>query len=142
MALAGKAFDAKVSRIGNSLDSNDLTMRVEVDLENTNNELRDGMFVHVTVDLTRATKELSVPSTALVGSAEGTTTSVYAVENGLAKLLPVKVGRDNGVQAEILSGIKAGDLIVRHPTSDLFSGEKVTPVKTPQKAAIAEKNAK
>ncbi len=34
-ALAGKEFDAKVSRIGNSLDPTDRTMRVEVDLDNT-----------------------------------------------------------------------------------------------------------
>ena len=36
-ALAGKEFHAKVSRIGNSLDPTDRTMRVEVDLENTSN---------------------------------------------------------------------------------------------------------
>ncbi len=129
-ALAGKEFHAKVARIGNSLDPTDRTMRVEVDLENTSNELRDGMFGRVTIQLTRSTKELSVPSTCLVSSADGTTTSVYVVRNGLAQLIPVKVGRDSGVQAEILSGLQPHDLVVRHPTADLFPGEKVVPVET------------
>jgi HlyD family secretion protein len=134
-ALAGKEFHAKVSRIGNSLDPADRTMRVEVDLENTSNELRDGMFGRVTIQLTRSTKEVSIPSTCLVSSVDGTTTSVYVVQDGLAKLLPVKVGRDSGVQAEILSGLKPGELVIRHPTADLFPGEKVVPVETPNTGA-------
>ena len=134
-ALAGKTFHAKVSRIGNSLDPIDRTMRVEVDLENTDNELRDGMFGRVTIQLTRSTKEISVPSTCLVSGTEGTTSSVYVVENGQVKLRPVKVARDNGIRVEILSGLKPDELVVRHPTSDLVSGEKVTPVESTEKAA-------
>lgn len=132
-ALAGKEFHAKVSRIGNSLDPTDRTMRVEVDLENQNNELRDGMFGRVTIQLTRSTKEVSVPSTCLVSGTEGTTTSVYVVHDGEVKQRPVKVGRDNGIQAEILSGLMPKELVVRHPTSDLYPGEKVVAVETPEK---------
>ena len=113
-ALAGKAFHAKVSRIGNSPDPNDRTMRVEVDLENKDNELRDGMFGRVTIQLTRSGKELSVPSTCLVSSVERSTTSVYVLQEGQLKLMPVKVGSDNGIQAEILSGLPPGDLVVKH----------------------------
>ena len=134
-ALAGKEFHAKVSRIGNSLDPTDRTMRVEVDLENTSNELRDGMFGRVTVQLSRSPKEVSIPSTCLVPSADGTTTSVYVVRNGELQMVPIKVGRDNGVQAEILSGLRAEDLVVRHPTADLYAGEKVNPVETPNNTA-------
>jgi HlyD family secretion protein len=140
-ALADKAFHAKVSRIGNSLDPTDRTMRVEVDLDNTNNELRDGMFGRVTIQLTRSTKEVSIPSTCLVSGTEGTTTSVYVVEDGQAKLRPLKVGRDNGIRAEILSGLKANALVVRHPT-DLVSGEKVVPVEMPDKTSSQTPSAK
>jgi multidrug efflux pump subunit AcrA (membrane-fusion protein) len=127
-ALAGKVFQAKVSRIGNSLDPTDRTMRVEVDLDNTKNELRDGMFGRVTIQLSRSTKEVSIPSTCILPVTEGTTTSVYIVEDGQVKLVPVKVDRDNGIRAEIVSGLKPNELVVRHPSSDLVSGEKVVPV--------------
>jgi HlyD family secretion protein len=131
-ALPGKEIHATISRIGNSLDLNDRTMRVEIDLENTSNELRDGMFVHVTIQLTRSTKEVSVPSTCLQSSPDGTTTSVYVVRNDEAQLIPVKVGRDSGIQAEILGGLKPDDRVVKHPTADLYSGEKVIPVELPE----------
>jgi HlyD family secretion protein len=141
-ALAGKEFHGKVSRIGNSLDPNDRTMRVEVDLENKDNELRDGFFGRVTVQLSRSAKEVSVPSTCLVSSVEGTTTSVYVLQDGEARLRPVKVGRDNGIQAEIISGLKPDELVVLHPTSDLFSGEKVVPVEKSNTTAAPSGNAK
>jgi multidrug efflux pump subunit AcrA (membrane-fusion protein) len=108
-------------------------MRVEVDLKNPSNELRDGMFGRVTIQLTAATKELSIPSSTLVNNTESGSFSVYVVRNGHAELVPVKVGRDNGILAEILSGIQANDLVVVHPTEDLKPGaaveiERVAPV--------------
>jgi HlyD family secretion protein len=139
-ALPGNEYHAKVSRIGNSLDPNDRTMRIEVDLDNKNNQLRDGMFGRVTVQLTRSSKEVSVPSTCLVSSAEGTTTSVYVVEGGEARLRPVKVGRDSGVQAEIISGLKPDQLVVLHPTADLVDGQAVDPVKVKNANAPKRQN--
>jgi hypothetical protein len=103
-------------------------MRVEVDLENKNNELRDGMFGRVTIQLTRSSKEVSVPSTCLVSSVEGMTTSVYVVKDREARIRTVKVGRDSGVQAEIISGLKPDELVVLHPTADLVDGQAIDPV--------------
>jgi RND family efflux transporter MFP subunit len=124
-ALQGRIFHAKVSRIADSLDRADRTMRVEVDLKNPTNELRDGMFGRVTIQLTAATKELSIPSSALINSTESGSFSVYVVRNGHAELVPVKVGRDSGILAEILSGLEANDLVVSHPTEDLKPGAAV-----------------
>ena len=110
-ALAGKQFHGKVARIANSLDPVDRTMRVEVDLKNTSNELRDG-----------------IPSTSLMSDPEGKGTSVYIVRDGRTQRVPVKVGRDNGIQAEILLGLQPNDLVVRHPTADLLPDESVEAV--------------
>jgi HlyD family secretion protein len=134
-ALPGKEFHVKVARIGNSLDPENRTMRVEVDVDNNSNELRDGMFGRVTIQLTRSTKEMSIPSTCQVSSTDGTKTSVFVVQGGKLTLRPVKVGRDTGVRVEILSGLKPDELVVRHPTPDLFAGEKVVPVETPNTGA-------
>ena len=123
--LRGRIFHAKVSRIADSLDRADRTMRVEVDLKNPNNELRDGMFGRVTIQLTAATKELSIPSSALINNAQTGSFSVYVVRNRHAMLMPVKVGRDNGIRAEIVSGIHADDLVIAHPGEDLTPGAAV-----------------
>ena len=85
-------------------------MRVEVDLENSANQLRDGMFGRVTVQLTSAKNDVSIPSTCIVSGAEGSTPSVYVVRNEHVQLIPVKIGRDTGVQAEVLSGLAQIDL--------------------------------
>jgi HlyD family secretion protein len=124
-ALQGRVFHAKVSRIANSLDQSDRTMRVEVDLTNTANELRDGMFGRVTIQLTASTKELSIPSSSLVNTGTPGSFSVYVVRDGHAELTPVKVGRDNGILAEILAGLGPNDLVIHHPTEDLKSGAAV-----------------
>jgi HlyD family secretion protein len=127
-ALPGSEFHAKVSRIGNSLDPVDRTMRVEVDLENSANQLRDGMFGRVTVQLTSAKNDASIPSTCIVSGAEGSTPSVYVVRNEHVQLIPVKIGRDTGVQAEVLSGLAPNDLVVLHPSGDLLPGTPVEAV--------------
>lgn len=139
-ALHGRVFHATVSRIANSLDHSDRTMRVEVDLKNPNGELRDGMFGRVTVQLTSATKELSIPSSALVNVGRPGAFSVYIIRDGRADRVPVKVGRDNGIRAEILTGVQANDLIVAHPSEDLTPGAAVeydppTPAGKPTAAA-------
>jgi HlyD family secretion protein len=125
-ALQGRIFHGTVSRIANALDRADRTMRVEVDLKNTSNELRDGMFGRVTIQLTESTKELSIPSSALLrNGGESQSFSVYVVRNGYAELVPVKIGRDNGIRAEVISGLRPDDLIIARPTENLTTGAAV-----------------
>jgi len=47
--------------------------------------------------------------------------SVFVAQDGRAVLRPVEIGHDNGLEAEILSGLEAGDRVVLHP------GERVSP---------------
>ena len=67
---------------------------------------------------------LRVPVSSLFKTANGWT--VYRVERGRARLRPVVLGQMNGRQAELISGLSAGDLIVEHPSSALVDGAKVT----------------
>jgi hypothetical protein len=53
-------------------------------------------------------------------------------------LIPVKVGRDTGVQAEILSGLADSDLVVLHPSGDLVSGTPVEAVVVKPKSPRAK----
>lgn len=42
--------------------------------------------------------------------------SVYRIENGRARLRQVMTGHLNGQEAEILSGLNEGDVLVEHPS--------------------------
>ena len=47
----------------------------------------------------------------------------------------VQLGRDFGVQTEILSGLAEGDMVVLNPTDDIRDGSKVRPVQQRPKPA-------
>jgi hypothetical protein len=47
------------------------------------------------------------------------------VRNGHAELVPVKIGRDNGIRAEVISGLRSDDLIIARPTENLTPGAAV-----------------
>lgn len=48
--------------------------------------------------------------------------ATYVVENGLARLKVVQVGRTNGVQTEVLSGLVPGARVVLHPGDKVIEG--------------------
>ena len=51
--------------------------------------------------------------------------AVFAVDKGRAKRRIVEVGRNNGVQAEILAGLEAGDVVVEYPGDQISNGVRV-----------------
>jgi HlyD family secretion protein len=64
-----------------------------------------------------------LPSAALVRR-EGKVT-VFVVRDDVAHEVPVTVGMDNGAQAEVISGLKADELVVLHPDRQLRDGQAV-----------------
>ena len=51
--------------------------------------------------------------------------AVFRVADGRAVLTPVEVGHDNGRNAEILSGLEAGETIILYPGEQLADGVRV-----------------
>lgn len=49
----------------------------------------------------------------------------YVVENGAAKLRDVTIGHTNDDFAEIVGGLKQGDIVVLHPSDHIFDGARV-----------------
>lgn len=53
--------------------------------------------------------------------------AVFKVDGGLARAAPVRVGHMNGAQAEILSGLAAGETVIVHPGDTVQDGVKIAP---------------
>ena len=70
-----------------------------------------------------ADKVLKVPVSALFR--EGDKWAVFVVQGERARHRPVEVGRRNGEEAQITSGLKEGETIVRHPPNTLKDGARV-----------------
>lgn len=49
----------------------------------------------------------------------------FAVRDGRARLAEVTVGRTNGLETEVLDGLREGDVVVVHPTDRVTDGARV-----------------
>ena len=87
--------------------------------------LGDGYRVDVRIVTWQADDVLKVPPGALFRSGEAW--AVYVVEEGVAHLRPVTVGHRSDTEAEITSGLEAGDVVVLFPPDGLQGGSTVTP---------------
>lgn len=100
-----------VSRIANSQEERTRTMRVEIDVPNPQLKLRDGMYGEVTIHLQNARKDAFRVASSCLHRHEQQCT-IRLVRDGHTCLQKVTVGIDNGHIAEILSGIRSGDLVI------------------------------
>ncbi len=123
-ALPGQPLPARVSRIGSSEDPDTRLMRVEIDLPNPTGKIVHGMYGRVTIVLQKSDL-LSVPSSCLVGKSDDGKGSVYVVRDGCARLTPVRIGADNGLQVGIVSGLRSDDEVVARPGSGVSDGTPV-----------------
>jgi HlyD family secretion protein len=133
-ALPGKLFSGKVSRVADSENPQTRTMRVEIDLPNDKDLLREGMYGRATIQLAPPSTALTIPASALVGKTTDDKGKVYVVRAGKAVLTSIDIGQDDGLQMEVLSGIKPTDEVVVHYRGTLGDGIPVT-VSTNQPAA-------
>jgi RND family efflux transporter MFP subunit len=132
-ALPGVVFETKannavaVARWADAEDPATRTMRTEVDVKNTDGKLRHGMYGRATLILGKGSDgALRVPSAALFGKAEGGAGSIRVVRDGKIRVLPVKYTLDNGVEAEIVSGLNADDHVVVRTTGPVEDGTPAT----------------
>ena len=124
-ALPGHPLDGVVARTGQSEDFNTRTMRTEVDLPNRDGRLTEGMYGNVTLYLGKTRDGLAIPTTCLQGASKGGKRSVYVVQDGKAREIAVRVGMDDGIRAEILSGLQPDATIVERHGPGLADGVPV-----------------
>jgi len=122
-ALPHHPVSGKVTRIAEALEPDSRTMLAEAEIENGACILKPGMFVRVIVDLEIRKDALTLPATALV--VEGSQVSVWVVENGAARLVPVEIGYDDGETVEIAEGLTEEAQVVVSGQVSLTDGTKV-----------------
>jgi RND family efflux transporter MFP subunit len=124
-ALNAREFKGVVSRIAESEDVNDRTMRVEVDLANPQHVLRDGMYGRAEIILEMATTNLTVPSSAILDRDSQGKGTVEVVRDGKMYRQSVVIGRDTGTRAEIISGLDPDAEVVVQPDVSMADGTPV-----------------
>jgi RND family efflux transporter MFP subunit len=125
--LAGKVYSAHVTRTANSLNPASRTLTTEIQFENPGGLVLPGMYGEVEFKLQRKQPPLLVPSDAIITGRDGT--RIATLLNGKVHFVKVTLGRDNGAQTEIVSGITATDLIIVNPSNDLRENAEVKPAR-------------
>ncbi len=86
--------------------------------------LAHGFQVDVRIVLSQRENVLKVPLTALFR--DGSRWAVFVADGGRAALRPVTLGQRNGIDAEIVSGLTAGEQVVLHPSDRVGNGVRIT----------------
>jgi RND family efflux transporter MFP subunit len=116
----------KVARFSQDVRADTRTMHTEVDVPNPKGALVQGLYAEATVTLETKNNVLSVPLQAI--DHNGDQTSVLVVSSGQKiEKRTVVLGIQTSNDAEILSGLEAGQLVVVSDRSSLKEGEDVQP---------------
>jgi HlyD family secretion protein len=86
--------------------------------------LGDAYRVEARITVWEASDVLQVPAGALFRHGEGW--AVFRIENGKARLSPLRVGRSNGLETEVLDGLEENCQVVVHPGDKVADGVRVT----------------
>ncbi|MFI3321213.1 MAG: efflux RND transporter periplasmic adaptor subunit [Rikenellaceae bacterium] len=128
-AYSGEEFKGKISLIYPTINSESRTFPVEVEISNSNERIRPGMFARAT--LSYGVKEsVVVPDMSIVKQSGSGDRYVYVVEpGGVVSYNKVELGQRLESGYEILSGIESGDKVVVAGQSRLKKGIEVVEIK-------------
>jgi Cu(I)/Ag(I) efflux system membrane fusion protein len=109
--LPGKRWHGNVDYVYPTLDPVTRTVRLRLRFANQDELLKPNMFAQVVIHATTEAAVLTVPREAVIRTAKQDRL-VLALGDGRFKSVAVELGRIGDYQAEILSGLVAGDEVV------------------------------
>jgi len=125
-AFAGRKFEGKVTGIDSRIDPVTRSIVVRASLPNPDRSLRPGLLMRV--ELSSAVREaLAIPEEALV--ALGDKQFVLVVDEAEGNKVvrrEVHLGGRRPGEAEIVSGLAAGEKVITHGTTKVKPGDQVT----------------
>ncbi|MFQ5863288.1 MAG: efflux RND transporter periplasmic adaptor subunit [Candidatus Brocadiales bacterium] len=107
-------FHSHITYISDVIDERTRTVKVRVEVDNSERKLKPGMFVTAKIIMGETVpghKRLIIPSSA-IESYEGKKTVFVALGNYAYKMKEVFVGREFDGQVEVLEGLNEGDEVV------------------------------
>lgn len=121
-ALAEEAFSGAIARISPTMDPATGTFKVTVEVSDSTNRLRPGMFARVGVVYDTRANALMIPRAALLGSAART---LFVVEDGIALRRDVETGFASADQIEVVNGLMVDEQVVTVGQTGLRDGTRV-----------------
>ena len=127
-ALKGWQADGTVTYIAPSAESSNgvVTYAVRVSFPDGDARVKVGMTANLTITVNKHDNVLVVPSSALLPKGAGHVVQVRQAD-GTLKEVEVETGLTDGLNTEIVSGLKAGDQVVTTPSTVTSSSQRRGP---------------
>ncbi len=122
-ALPGVAIHGTVSHIDPAADPLSRQFTVRATVENPTNQIKPGMFGHVTFRKLVRSASLEIPREGVMNEKTGTFAAV--VNNNTTALVPIVTGPQDGANVQILSGLRLGQVVVTLAQRPPTTGTKV-----------------
>ncbi len=119
-------IEGKVSRFADSLDLQTRTMETEIDFDNRDGHLIPGMYAETQLSLREKKHALTVPLEAVTRNGDDATVLALTPRNVIEER-HVKLGLEDSVRVEVLSGLTDNDRVVIGNRSQFRDGQKIQP---------------
>ncbi|HET9281585.1 MAG TPA: efflux RND transporter periplasmic adaptor subunit [Candidatus Angelobacter sp.] len=139
MAGLEKPVVAKVSLVSPALDPNSTTVEIWVQAANPEQQLRPGMTAQIAITAQTVKNALVIPVSALINAKEDAAQVMVVDAQSQAQSRDVKVGIQSGDQAQIVSGLKPGEVVVTAGAYGLPDKTKVK-IERPESPAASDKD--
>ncbi len=121
-----RSFPGKVARFSVDVKEDTRTMHTEVDVLNSDRILVPGLYAQATINLEQKASVISLPLQALNQENGQTTVDVVDSSNKIERRRVV-LGIQTSTDAEVVSGLREGEMVVVSDRSSLKPGEEVRP---------------
>ena len=126
LAYPQETFTGKVVLIGHEVEEKTRTVEARIEVDNTGDKLKPGMFADVEIVTRVLENVLAIPDDALQTLEDQQVVFVAGNANEFTKRV-VKVGREQNARSEIVDGLKEGEQVVTKGSfilkSELLKGE-------------------
>jgi RND family efflux transporter MFP subunit len=122
----GRTYTGTIARFSVDVKEDTRTMHTEVDIYNTDHKLLQGLYAEATLALDRKDNAIAVPLQAV--NQNGDEAIIYVVTpSGKIEIRKVNLGIQTPADAEVLSGLREGEMVVVGDRSSLKEGDQVRP---------------
>jgi RND family efflux transporter MFP subunit len=126
VSAMNRDFEGQVARFANALNDETRTMHTEIDVQNSDGTLKEGMYAEAKIILKQQIDALTIPIQALERNNSGGTVLIVDAE-GRVEERQVKLGAESSDRVEILGGLAENDRVVIGNRGEFRAGEKVRP---------------
>jgi len=119
--LPDKAFEGEVYLVTLTADAATKKFKAEIKVDNPDLLLRPGTFGEVRIEVVSRPQTLVIPQRAIIDNQ-----FVFTIADGKAVRKAVELGFQTAEEAEVLSGLSEGDLVIVEGNFGLLDGSPVT----------------